>query len=131
LEAAKAAYARDFLINLDFLRVFGGVTDPRQFVEAVIKNAGVTPAIKEELISDLANGKKTRDQVIRAIAESPEVYQKFFNEAFVVMQYFGFLRRDPDILYLEWIKTMNETGNYRTMIDGFMNSQEYRQRFGP
>ena len=47
------------------------------------------------------------------------------------MQYFGYLRRDPDSLYLEWIKTMNETGEYRTMINGFMNSPEYRQRFGP
>jgi hypothetical protein len=46
------------------------------------------------------------------------------------MQYFSYLRRDPDILYLDWIKTMDGTGDYRTMINGFMNSLEYRQRFG-
>jgi hypothetical protein len=45
------------------------------------------------------------------------------------MQYHGYLRRDPDILYLEWIKTMDQTGDYRTMINGFMNSAEYRNRF--
>jgi hypothetical protein len=68
--------------------------------------------------------------VLRSISESTEVKEKFYNQAFVVMQYFGYLRRDPDALYLDWIKTMNETGEYRTMIDGFMNSTEYRQRFG-
>jgi Calx-beta domain/Bacterial pre-peptidase C-terminal domain/Domain of unknown function (DUF4214) len=131
LEAAKASYARDYLFNLDFMRLYGGISDARQFVDAISTRAGVTLASKEQLISDMATGKKTKDQVMRAIVESPEVYQKFYNEAFVVMQYFGFLRRDPDILYLEWIKTMNQTGDYRAMINGFMNSQEYRQRFGP
>jgi hypothetical protein len=48
------------------------------------------------------------------------------------MQYFGYLRRDPDSLYLEWIKTMNSNGgDYRVMINGFMNSSEYFLRFGP
>jgi hypothetical protein len=46
------------------------------------------------------------------------------------MQYFGYLRRDPDAFYLDWIKAMNQNGDYRNMIDGFMNSIEYRQRFG-
>jgi hypothetical protein len=69
--------------------------------------------------------------VLRQLAESAEAYSKFYNEAFVVMQYFGYLRRDPDIFYLDWIKTMDQNpANYRGMIDGFMNSLEYRQRFG-
>jgi hypothetical protein len=48
------------------------------------------------------------------------------------MQYFGFLRRTADAAYLQWIQTMNDTGgDYRIMINGFLNSVEYRQRFGP
>lgn len=74
----------------------------------------------------------TRGQVLRALIESTEVQQKYYNEAFVVMQYFGYLRRDPDILYLQWIQTLNQNGgDYRTMINGFLNSLEYRRRFGP
>ena len=46
------------------------------------------------------------------------------------MQYFGYLRRDPDIAYLDWINSLNQNSDYRSMIDGFVNSQEYRQRFG-
>ena len=70
--------------------------------------------------------------MLRALVESAEVFFKYFNEAFVIMQYFGYLRRTADASYLDWINTMNSTGgNYRIMINGFMNSAEYRRRFGP
>ena len=74
----------------------------------------------------------TKAQVLRALVESAEVYQKYYNEAFVIMQYFGYLRRDADSSYLQWIQTMNNSGgNYRILVNGFLNSIEYRQRFGP
>ena len=64
--------------------------------------------------------------------ESAEVFNKYFNEAFVIMQYFGYLRRTADASYLSWINTMNTSGgDYRIMINGFLNSAEYRRRFGP
>jgi hypothetical protein len=93
--------------------------------------AGVVLVNREAFIADLAAGRKTRAQILREVIESNEVDRKYFNQAFVVMQYFGYLRRDPDILYLEWVKTIDSTGDYRTMINGFMNSAEYRKRFGP
>jgi hypothetical protein len=82
-------------------------------------------------IAGLTNGTMTRGQVLRALIESTQLYQKYYSEAFVVMQYFGYLRRDPDIMHLDWIQTLNQTGDYRTMINGFLNSTEYRKRFGP
>jgi hypothetical protein len=45
------------------------------------------------------------------------------------MQYFSYLRRDPDALYLDWIITLDQTGDYRLMVNGFLNSLEYRARF--
>ena len=70
--------------------------------------------------------------MLRWLVESAEFHQKYYNEAFVVMQYFGYLRRTADAQYLQWIQTMNQNGgDYRLMINGFMNSIEYRQRFGP
>ncbi|HEV7375847.1 MAG TPA: hypothetical protein VGN95_14095, partial [Pyrinomonadaceae bacterium] len=63
-------------------------------------------------------------------AESGELSNKYNVEAFVVMQYFGYLRRNPDKFYLDWIAIMNQDkANYRNMVNGFMNSAEYRQRF--
>ena len=83
-------------------------------------------------IAALGNGTRTRATVLRDIAESPEVYSKYYNQAFVVMQYFGYLRRDPDALYLNWIAVLDSNPNdYRGMVNGFMNSPEYRFRFGP
>jgi hypothetical protein len=84
---------------------------------------------RDALVLALQNGQKTRAEILRMVAESQEVGSKFYNKAFVVMQYFGYLRRDPDILYLNWIDTLNQTGDYRTMVNGFLNSIEYRQRF--
>jgi hypothetical protein len=47
------------------------------------------------------------------------------------MQYFGYLRRDPDIFYLNWIEVLDTSGDFRAMVFGFSNSLEYRFRFGP
>ena len=130
-EANKALFADDFVTRQEFKDRFDKFTKPADYVNALLTTAAVNTANKDALIAALQNGETTRAQVLRSISESPEVREKFYNQAFVVMQYFGYLRRDPDGLYLEWIKTMNETGDYRTMINGFMNAPEYRQRFGP
>ena len=68
--------------------------------------------------------------MLRQVAESTEVYNKYYNPAFVIMQYFGYLRRDPDGAYFVWIDVLNANpADSRHMIDGFMNSTEYRGRF--
>lgn len=131
LETNKEAFIQEFMARQDFRNKYDALTDPGAYVNALVTTAGVTLPQKQSLIDDLAAGRKTRAEVLRAVTESAEVYSKYYTESFVVMQYFGYLRRDPDILYLEWIDTLNRTGDYRTMINGFMNSAEYRQRFGP
>lgn len=70
----------------------------------------------QQLISGLQMGSETRATVLRKVVESPEVTVKFYNEGFVVEEYFGYLRRDPDILYLNWIQTLNQTGDYRLLV---------------
>jgi hypothetical protein len=130
-EASKALFADDFVTRQEFKDRLDRFTRPADYVNALLATCGVNTANKDALIAALQNGQTNRAQVLRSISESPEVRGKFYNQAFVVMQYFGYLRRDPDSLYLDWIRTMDETGDYRTMINGFMNAAEYRQRFGP
>jgi hypothetical protein len=74
-----------------------------------------------------------RGQVLRDIVESQAVANQFFNRAFVAMQYFGYLRRDPDAVgFQNWVNTLTANpSNFRHMIFGFLFSAEYRQRFGP
>jgi len=101
-------------------------------VDTLLATAGVAPhQFRDFWIAALGNGTRTRATVLRDISESPEVYNKYYNQAFVVMQYFGYLRRDPDASYLNWIQELDTTGNSRNMINGFVNSAEYFLRFGP
>ena len=66
--------------------------------------------------------------------------QKEFNSAFVLMQYFGYLRRNPNDGpdnnldgFNFWLTKLNKhNGNFVTaeMVKAFLSSTEYRQRFG-
>jgi hypothetical protein len=93
--------------------------------------ARVTLTNRDALVSSLQSGQQTRAQVLREIVESQDVEDRFFIEAFVSMQYFGYLRRDPDAIgYANWVATLRaDPSNYRHMIFGFIYSTEYRGRF--
>ena len=81
-----------------------------------------------------------RAQVVRSLAENQTLQQREFNRAFVLMQYFGYLRRNPDDTqdtdytgYEFWLTKLNQfNGNYTNaeMVKAFIASIEYRQRFG-
>ena len=131
LEANKVAFVNSFMARPGFQTKYGSITDPTAYVDALLNTAGLpNHPSRAGWIAGLQNNTLTRAVVLRQLAESDDAYKKFYNQAFVVMQYFGYLRRDPDILYLEWIKTMDQNGgDYRAMINGFVNSLEYRNRF--
>jgi photosystem II stability/assembly factor-like uncharacterized protein len=74
----------------------------------------------------------TRAQVLRAIVESDEVGAIEYKGAFVAMQYYGYLRRTPEESgYQAWLRVVTaDPNNIRIMVNGFVNSREYRLRFG-
>jgi subtilisin family serine protease len=134
LEAAKAAFVNEFMARTEFQTKYGATFgNPTAFVDALLQTVGLPshPA-RNAWIAGLTNGSLTRAQVLRGLVDSVELYNKYYNQAFVVMEYFGYLRRSPDAAYLAWIDIMNQSnGDYRNMVNGFMNSIEYRHRFGP
>jgi hypothetical protein len=73
----------------------------------------------------------TRAQVLRA-TDSDEVFQLEYNRAFVAMQYVGYLRRTPESAgYNAWLTYLNaHPQDFREMVRGFVDSVEYRARFG-
>jgi hypothetical protein len=87
---------------------------------------------REDLINRLDARSLTRPQVLRAIVESDEVGAAEYNKAFVAMQYYGYLKRTPEEDgYQAWLKVINQdSNNVRVMVNGFLNSTEYRLRFG-
>ncbi|MDQ3754413.1 MAG: DUF4214 domain-containing protein, partial [Acidobacteriota bacterium] len=76
--------------------------------------------------------RRTPAETLRLIIESDAVSQRFFNRGFVTMQYFGYLQRDPDEAgFARWIAVLDQTGDFRVMVFGFLYSPEYLMRFGP
>jgi len=129
---SKAAYTDAFVNRTEFTSRYNGLSNSA-YVNALEQNAEITLSNKAELIAALDQSQKTRAQVLREIVESKAVEDKFFIRAFVAMQYFGYLRRDPDTIgYNNWVTTLtNDPSNFRHMIFGFLFSDEYRGRFGP
>ena len=143
----RAAFATNFTQRADFKAAFDAKTDA-EYVAALLARYNLTqittpdPANPEgtqtvtlsaaQLTSQLTAGTLTRAQVLRAIVQSNEVSNAEFNRAFVGMQYYGYLRRTPDTPgYNAWLNYLTaHPDDFRTMVNGFMNSQEYRLRFG-
>jgi hypothetical protein len=128
LEAARTAFANDFVTRPAFAQ-YATMTNA-QYVDALSQTASVTLSNRQTLVDSLEAGTLTRAQALRQIAESGEVYAKYYNQAFVVMEYFGYLRRDPDLLYLNWIGVLDANpADSRHMVEGFVDATEYRNRF--
>ncbi len=129
---SKATYTEAWTQRPAFVAAYGSKTNS-EYVDLLQANAEVTVTNRDALITALNNGQMTRGEVLRNIVESQVVGDKFFNRALVTMQYFGYLRRDPDTVgFQNWLDTINaDPSNTRHMIFGFLFSTEYRQRFGP
>jgi uncharacterized repeat protein (TIGR01451 family) len=146
LEANKQAYALLFVQRSDFLTAFPNSMSAQQFVDKLDTNAGfvLSPPEKANLISLLeatpADITK-RALVLRSVADDPDLKSAELNRAFVLMQYFGYLRRNPNDLpdidfsgYNFWVTKLNSFGGSfidAEMVKAFISSLEYRQRFGP
>lgn len=133
--AKRDAFANNWLARPEFKTLYPGTLTPAEYVDKLLQTTGATltgAITRETLIADLQTGRKTRAEVLRAIVEHPAVNAKEFNEAFVAMQYFGYLRRDPDATgYQNWLNYLNANpSDFRTMVRGFLNSNEYLLRFG-
>ncbi|MDT5271902.1 MAG: hypothetical protein QOH49_4088, partial [Acidobacteriota bacterium] len=108
----------------------------RQFTGGEIRgNFPAADTFRNSLVAGLNGSTMTRAQVLRAVAESEELNAREFNSAFVTMEYFGYLRRDPDTAGFNfWLNKLNAfNGNFQNaeMVKAFISSSEYRQRFGP
>jgi subtilisin family serine protease len=151
LAANRAAFLRDFVAGARFAQAYPASLTPAQFVSALFTNAGVTPSAAERQAAEAEFGgaADTSDTAARArallrVAESPALVAKEFNRAFVLMQYFGYLRRNPDDVGFDgnadptfggfnfWLKKLDDNGgdfHQAELVRAFIESIEYRQRF--
>ena len=142
IENNKQAFTNAFVQRAKFTTAFPGSLTAAQFVDTLNANAGnpLSASERNQLVNDLSTNAKTRAQVLRAVAEDPDLNSAESNRAFVLMQYFGYLRRNPNdpqdsdhTGYDFWLTKLNQfNGNYinAEMVRAFITSIEYRQRFG-
>jgi hypothetical protein len=128
--ASKIQYMNDFVQKPEFKAIYDALSN-QAYVDKLEQTAGVTLSNKADLVAALNGGTQTRAQVLRTFVESTPVFNKFFNRGFVTMQYFGYLRRDPDSIgFTNWVNTLDaDPSNFRHMIFGFIFSTEYLNRF--
>lgn len=107
-----------------------------QFTGGEIRgNFPAADSFRNSLVAGLNAMTETRATVLRKVSEAEELRTREFNAAFVSMQYFGYLRRDPDTSGFNfWLNKLNAfNGNFvdAEMVKAFISSSEFRQRFGP
>jgi hypothetical protein len=127
---AKETYVKDFITRAEFQTQYGQYTTADAFINALCAKAGVTPANKATLVQMATTDKGA---ALKAFVETPEVTAKYYDRGFIAMQYYGYLRREPEAAGFQfWQQKMIETNHdYRFMVGGFINSDEYRLRFDP
>ena len=133
LEANRVAFVNEVMARPEFTAKYAGLTGGA-LMSKLEETAGVT--IGEPLRSSLVA--KSPGEIVRGFIESQAVWDKFFYRGFVAMQYFGYLRRDPELAgYNDWVRVLTsgdaptgiQPGDYRHLIFGFIYSGEYRDRF--
>ncbi len=135
LSANKEAFVKSWVERANFKAAFDKLPDAN-YVETLLvnTNASFSQAERDSLVNGLSAGTLSRATVLLQIAENESFAKARFNEAFVLMEYFGYLRRDPDANgYQFWLDKLNEfDGNFERaeMVKAFLDSAEYRNRFG-
>jgi hypothetical protein len=154
----KAAFAQQFVNCTDatkyrcaeFKAIYDGLTNP-QFVDKLFQTTGVNASATDRI--DLVNSigaSQTRGSIVQKVVDGINVisegnqqftttygqafYNAEFNRAFVQLEYFGYMKRDPDDAgYAFWLGKLNQfSGNFvnAEMVLAFISSPEYRSRFG-
>jgi hypothetical protein len=142
LEQDKAAFADAFVQRPEFAQKYGAKTTAESFIDALVQT------VQQSSGADLSNQRgaliatynagsninESRSLAVRAAIDDASFKSAEYNRSFVQMQYFGYLKRDPEQAGFDfWLNVLNnkEPGNYRGMVCSFITSAEYQQRFSP
>jgi CSLREA domain-containing protein len=146
LETNKKVFAEDFVKRARFAAEYPLTMTPTEFVDKLFANAAIpltdddhAAAIGEFARAADSSDVAARGRALRRVAENSTLTRRRFNRAFVLMEYFGYLRRDPNsgqdrdfAGYNFWLDKLDRfDGNFQEaeMVKAFLSSIEYRARF--
>jgi hypothetical protein len=149
LERNKAAYFNGFVQRARFTSAYPTTTTPQQYVDALNVNTGglLTPEERQAAVNEFAGAATVEDvgaraRALRRVVENAEFARREKNRAFVLMEYFGYLRRNPPDApeptldyrgYNFWLNKLEQfNGDFikAEMVKAFITSDEYLHRFG-
>jgi hypothetical protein len=137
LQANTRVFMEGWVQRPEFVAEYPRGMPAREYVSKLFQRAGVTPTATEfeTAVADYGDGDaEGRVRALRDVVSSRSVTAAHQSPAFVLMEYFGYLRRDPDAEgYDHWLTKLNQFGGnfYEAeMVKAFISSIEYRQRFG-
>jgi hypothetical protein len=136
LETSKLQFADNWVQRSEFLQKYDASLSGTAFIDALLQNVQQNSQVdlssqRAALIADY-NANASRARIVRLVADNPAFAQAEYNKAFVLMQYFGYLRRDPEEGgFLFWLNVLDTKvpNNYRAMVCAFLTSREYQERF--
>jgi len=141
LEVNTVTFLNGFVGRAEFQANFPAQLTAAQYVDKLNVQVGGALSIAERnaLVNGMLAGQETRATVLRKVAEDSDFSAAEFNRAFVLMQYFGYLRRNPNDApdlnfsgYDFWLAKLDQFGgDFRRaeMVKAFISSIEYRDRF--
>ncbi|MCM3906077.1 MAG: hypothetical protein ND866_30705 [Pyrinomonadaceae bacterium] len=158
LEQNKQGFALDWVNRTDFLAEYPTSMTRDQYIDKLFLFLGVTPtpAERNQAVAAwdaLGSLMEKRARTIRAVVDTGGAFNAQYNPGFVLMQYFGYLRRNandaPDNNfsgYDFWLNKMNAFSQpgedvrdaqaalarvkRAEMVKAFLAASEYRLRFG-
>jgi hypothetical protein len=144
----RDVFLRGLVTRAEFVGLYPTTDTPTQYVDKLYLHASIAPTSSERATAIAEFGGATtaadpaaRGRALLDVTQNAAFQQREANRSFVQMEYFGYLRRNPnDALdrdfagYDFWVNKLNAfNGNYidSEMVKAFLSSDEYRHRFGP
>ena len=146
LDDNRRDFALAFVSRPRFAESYPNALTPAEFLARLDRNAGgvLTAEEAEALAREMVGAGDTRQAralALSKVAENAELARRETARAFVLMQYFGYLRRDPAAPpdsdysgYRYWLDKLNRRGGDYVgaeLVRAFITSAEYRRRFAP
>lgn len=148
LDANRLAFMQDFVTRAEFVGLYPTTDTPAQYINKLYNHALSRSPSATELADALsvfggaatASDQTARGQALLKVTQASDFTSREIPRAFVQIEYFGYLRRNPNDPpdnnfngYNFWLGKLNQfNGDFlkAEMVKAFLSSSEYRQRFG-
>ena len=99
LEASKQSFADEWVTRPAFIAMYPTSLSGAEFVDGIIatvkQGTGVDLGAQRNALINDYQLHQSRSIVLRLVVDNPVFTAAEYNSAFVLMQYFGYLKRDP------------------------------------